>query len=93
MALFFALITQEIVEALMPGGALHSWRRWSVALAGAVGGFVGAAGVYLAIIHYQYFIVTISLCQYAFDCLGQVRRGVVSGNDHADFRHAKIRST
>jgi len=54
MALFFALITQEIVEALMPGGALHSWRRWSVALAGAVGGFIGAAGTFLAIVHYQY---------------------------------------
>ena len=31
MAFFFALIAQEIVEAVMPGGALHSWRRWGVA--------------------------------------------------------------
>src|SRR4029453_3150192 len=54
MALFFALITQEVVEALMPGGALHSWRRWSVALAGAAGGIVGSAAVFLALVHYNY---------------------------------------
>jgi Na+:H+ antiporter, NhaA family len=54
MALFFALITQEVVEALMPGGALHSWRRWSVALAGAGGGIVGSAAVFLALVHYSY---------------------------------------
>jgi len=54
MALFFALITQEIVEALMPGGALHSWRRWSVALVGAAGGIAGAAGVFLLVVQYRY---------------------------------------
>ena len=54
MALFFALITQEVVEALMPGGALHSWRRWSVALAGAAGGIAGSAGLFLALVHYNY---------------------------------------
>src|SRR5688500_7321969 len=30
MAFFFALIGQEIVEAVMVGGALHSWRRWGL---------------------------------------------------------------
>jgi Na+:H+ antiporter, NhaA family len=54
MALFFALIAQEIVEALMPGGALHTWRRWSLTLIGAAGGIAGAAGVYLGFVHYQY---------------------------------------
>ena len=28
MAFFFALIAQEIVEAVLPGGPFHSWRRW-----------------------------------------------------------------
>ena len=30
MAFFVGLIVQEIAEAVMPGGALHSWRRWSL---------------------------------------------------------------
>ena len=48
MALFVGLIMQEIVEAVMPGGALHSWRRWSLPLLAAVGGIAGSASVYLA---------------------------------------------
>ena len=47
MAFFFALIAQEIVEAMMPGGALHSWRRWGLALVAAAGGIAGAAATYL----------------------------------------------
>src|SRR5262245_23446085 len=35
MALFFALMAQEVYEAVMPGGALHSWRRWSMAVVAA----------------------------------------------------------
>jgi Na+:H+ antiporter, NhaA family len=54
MALFVGLIMQEIVEAVMPGGALHSWRRWSLPLLAAVGGIVGSAGFYLAYVHGQY---------------------------------------
>src|SRR5262245_57826700 len=54
MALFVGLIVQEIVEAVMPGGALHSWRRWSLPLLAAVGGIVGSAGFYLAYVHGQY---------------------------------------
>jgi Na+/H+ antiporter NhaA len=27
MALFFALLAQEVYEATMPGGALHAWRE------------------------------------------------------------------
>jgi Na+:H+ antiporter, NhaA family len=54
MALFVGLITQEIVEAVMPGGALHSWRRWSLPLLAAVGGVAGSSGFYLAYVHGHY---------------------------------------
>jgi NhaA family Na+:H+ antiporter len=47
MAAFFALITQEIVEAAMPGAPLHSWRRWGMPIFLAAGGALGAASVYL----------------------------------------------
>lgn len=47
MALFLGLIAQELFESLMPGGALHTWRRWGVALSGAIGGLVGAGGLFL----------------------------------------------
>jgi NhaA family Na+:H+ antiporter len=47
MAFFLALMAQEALEAVMPGGALHSWRRWSVPVVAAAGGIAGAAGVYL----------------------------------------------
>ena len=55
MALFFALITQEIVEELMPGGALHTWKRWTLPAVAAVGGLAGSAFVYLAYVavHYE----------------------------------------
>jgi NhaA family Na+:H+ antiporter len=54
MALFVGLIMQEIVEAVMPGGALHSWRRWSLPLLAAAGGMLGSAGFYLAYVHGHY---------------------------------------
>jgi hypothetical protein len=54
MALFVGLIMQEIVEAVMPGGALHSWRRWSLPLLAAAGGMAGSAGLYLAYVHGHY---------------------------------------
>lgn len=47
MALFFALITQEIVEETMPHGALHTWRRWMLPLVGAAGGAAASAFAYL----------------------------------------------
>jgi NhaA family Na+:H+ antiporter len=50
MALFFALVTQEIVEEVMPHGALHTWRRWVLPLVGAAGGAAGAALAYLTYI-------------------------------------------
>jgi Na+:H+ antiporter, NhaA family len=54
MAFFFALIAQEIVEAVLPGGALHTWRRWIVPIVGAAGGALGAAFVYLAFVGLKY---------------------------------------
>jgi NhaA family Na+:H+ antiporter len=54
MALFLALITQEVIEAVMPGGALHTWRRWAMAIAAAGGGLLGAAFVYLAYVYLKH---------------------------------------
>jgi Na+:H+ antiporter, NhaA family len=60
MALFVGLIVQEIVEAVIPGGALHSWRRWSLPLLAAGGGIAGSAAVYLAYVrgHYEPILET-----------------------------------
>jgi len=54
MAFFFALLAQEVLEAMMPGGSLHSWRRWMMPLVAAAGGMIGAIAVYLALVHLQY---------------------------------------
>jgi NhaA family Na+:H+ antiporter len=54
MALVFALLAQEVFEATMPDGALHSWRKWLLPIVAAVGGVVGAVWVYLAFIRSQY---------------------------------------
>jgi len=48
MALFLAVMTKEIVEALSAGGALHSWRRRSMAIVAGVGGMIGATLTYFA---------------------------------------------
>jgi NhaA family Na+:H+ antiporter len=54
MALFFGLMTQEIVEAMMPNGALHTWRRWGMAVAAAAGGTIGAAVAFLLYVQWHY---------------------------------------
>ena len=54
MALFLALITQEIIEEMIPGGALHTWRRWVIPLIGAIGGAFGAAATYLAYVAFKH---------------------------------------
>jgi Na+:H+ antiporter, NhaA family len=54
MAFFLALLVQEVVEALMPGGALHTWRRWTMPIVAAAGGILGAAGVYLVFVNLKY---------------------------------------
>ena len=50
MALFFALIAHEVLETTMPGGALHTWRRATLPIVAAVGGTLGAIGVYEAFV-------------------------------------------
>ena len=50
MALFIGLLMQEIVEALIPGGALHTWRRWTMAIVAAGGGILGAALAFLTFV-------------------------------------------
>jgi NhaA family Na+:H+ antiporter len=50
MALFFVLIAHEVLETTMPGGALHTWRRATLPIVGAVGGTLGAIGAYEAFV-------------------------------------------
>jgi NhaA family Na+:H+ antiporter len=57
MAFFLALVGQEVLEAMMPGGVLHSWRRWGLPVAAAGGGVLGAAAVYLLYVHLKYEVV------------------------------------
>jgi hypothetical protein len=52
MTLFFALVTQEIVEATMPGGALGTWRRALVPIVAATGGPLGSVLLYLGYLRY-----------------------------------------
>jgi NhaA family Na+:H+ antiporter len=49
MVFFFALATKEVVEAIAPGGALHSPRRALVPMIAAVGGMAGPAAIYTAL--------------------------------------------
>jgi NhaA family Na+:H+ antiporter len=49
---FFALITKEVAEATIPGGALHPWRRAALPVAAAFGGVVVSIGFYLAFTHW-----------------------------------------
>jgi Na+:H+ antiporter, NhaA family len=49
---FFALITKEVAEATIPGGALHPWRRAAMPAAAAVGSVVTSVALYLAFVHY-----------------------------------------
>lgn len=53
MVFFFGLIAQEIVEEMMPGGALHSWRRWILPIVAAAGGVAGAAAVFGAFVSWK----------------------------------------
>jgi NhaA family Na+:H+ antiporter len=45
---FFALITKEVAEATLPGGALHPWRRAALPVAAAMGSVVVSIACYLA---------------------------------------------
>jgi NhaA family Na+:H+ antiporter len=50
MVLFFALAAKEVVDAMAPGGALHTWRRAALPLIAAVGGMIGPALCYVAVV-------------------------------------------
>jgi NhaA family Na+:H+ antiporter len=50
MAFFFALITKEVTEATLPGGALHPWRRAALPVAAAVGSVIVSVAIYLAVL-------------------------------------------
>jgi NhaA family Na+:H+ antiporter len=50
MAMFFGLAAKEVVEAVGPGGPLHSPRRAAVPLIAAVGGMAGPAILYVALV-------------------------------------------
>lgn len=54
MTLFFALVTQEIVEAVMPGGLLHTWRRWLFPIVAAAGAVAASAAAYTGYVRWQY---------------------------------------
>ena len=59
MALFIGLLVKEVIEEVMPGGALHTWRRWSLPLVAAAGGLLGAAFVYLACVWWKQELVLV----------------------------------
>jgi NhaA family Na+:H+ antiporter len=50
LAFGFAYLAQEVVEATLPGGTLHPWRRALLPVVAAVGGVIGATAVYDAYI-------------------------------------------
>ena len=54
MALFFALVAQEVLDEVLPGGALHSWRKWTLPMVAAAGSIAGAALVYLIYVNWHY---------------------------------------
>src|SRR4029077_489308 len=49
---FFGLITKEVAEATLPGGALHPWRRAALPVAAAVGAVVVSIVIYKGFLHY-----------------------------------------
>jgi NhaA family Na+:H+ antiporter len=51
MAFVLAYLAQEVIEAGLPGGALHPWRRTLVPVIAGLGGTLGAIAVYAAYIH------------------------------------------
>lgn len=57
MAFFLALVAQEVFEALMPGGALHTWRRWAMPFVAAAGGVAGAAATYVAFVQLKHEVI------------------------------------
>lgn len=46
MAFFVGVIAEEVLEAVMPGGALYRWQRTLLPVVAAIGGVLGATAVY-----------------------------------------------
>lgn len=57
MTFFLALMAQEVYDATMPGGALHTWRRWGLALVAAAGGLAGSYAIYVIYVGAKYELV------------------------------------
>jgi NhaA family Na+:H+ antiporter len=53
MAIFLALIAQEAYEAAIPGGALDTWKHWTMPVMAAAGGMAGAALTYLGYVYWS----------------------------------------
>jgi NhaA family Na+:H+ antiporter len=47
MAFFVGVIAEEVLEAVMPGGALYRWRRTLLPIVAAIGGVLGATAMYV----------------------------------------------
>ena len=47
MMFFVGLVTEEALEAVRPGGALHRWRRTLLPIVAAAGSVLGATAVYV----------------------------------------------
>lgn len=52
MVFFFALAAIEVVIALAPGGALHTWRRAALPVVAATGGMAAPAILYILCVRY-----------------------------------------
>ena len=50
IAFLFAVMTKEVVEATLPGGDLHPWRRAALPVAAAAGGVIVPVIVYVALL-------------------------------------------
>jgi NhaA family Na+:H+ antiporter len=50
MVFFFALITKEIVEATIPGGVLHPWRRTMMPVIASVGAAAVPAQLHMRLV-------------------------------------------
>jgi NhaA family Na+:H+ antiporter len=51
MVFFVGLVTEEALEAVMPGGALHRWRRTLLPIVAAAGSVVGGTAIYVLYLH------------------------------------------
>ena len=51
LAFGLAYVTQEVIEATLPGGAFHPWRRAVLPVIAGAGGTIGAVAVYVAYTH------------------------------------------